>query len=91
MGHIYRTYKWANCDLLGLQEAQNRSAVEGGAAEAGNRAVAELSMNLTAEEIDEVVVDPRLLATPSPSPSPSASPRKAIRGSASPQRAPIST
>lgn len=47
---------------VALQEAQNRSAAEGGAAEAGQRAVAELSMNLAAEEAEETLLDPRSAA-----------------------------
>ncbi len=57
-----------------LQEAQNRSAVEGGAAEAGQRAMAELSMNLNAEEAEETLLDARSIA-----PAASAAPPSPVR------------
>lgn len=44
------------------QEAQSRNAAGGGAAEAGNKAVAELSLHLVNMEADERVIDPRALA-----------------------------
>ncbi|EIE18816.1 hypothetical protein COCSUDRAFT_44983 [Coccomyxa subellipsoidea C-169] len=53
------------------REAQSRSAADGGAAQAGQRAVAELSMNLTAEESDATLLDARSAATsPTRPPSP---------------------
>ncbi len=52
-----------------VQEAQNRSAVEGGAAEAGQRAMAELSMNLSAEEAEATLLDASTIA-PASSPTP---------------------
>ena len=51
-----------------LQEAQSRNALDGGAAEAGNRAVAELSLHLVDMEADETVIDPRALTALVPSP-----------------------
>lgn len=60
--------------VCALQEAQNRSAVEGGAAEAGQRAMAELSMNLSAEEAEETLLDARSVA-----PSTSAAPPSPAR------------
>ncbi|BDA48903.1 probable Afadin- and alpha-actinin-binding protein at N-terminal half [Coccomyxa sp. Obi] len=56
------------------REAQNRSAVEGGAAEAGQRAMAELSMNLSAEEAEETLLDARSIA-----PASSAAPPSPVR------------
>ena len=53
------------------QEAQSRSAAGGGAAEAGQKAVAELSLNLDDMEAEETVIDPRALmgaATTAPAP-----------------------
>jgi hypothetical protein len=52
-----------------MQEAQNRNAAEGGAAEAGQKAVAELSLNLDDLSAEETLIDPRALAAPVPAPA----------------------
>jgi len=50
-----------------MQEAKNRSSAEGGAAEAGQKAAAELSLHLSSLEAEEVLLDPGS-ASPAPSP-----------------------
>ena len=61
---------------MAMQEATTRNKKEQGAIEAGNKLARELglSLNLSALEADEVVVDPKV------APSPQVSPRKDVVG-----------